>query len=142
VTSLTDPIELDDRWILNLRGSRIVRTSLDLRLKLTLDSGWEVALAGPVLLSSGPLGARRTARLDLQTQDVAAPHHLRGAEVCSAVAFKTGSLRMVFNTGTHLRCPVDPSSEAWRITGPRGRRYASLPGGGIGVRTDQHDTNG
>jgi hypothetical protein len=142
VTALTNLVELDDRWILNLRESRIIKISVDFRLTLTLNSGWEVVLEGRVLLSSGPLDARLSERLNPQTQDVAATHHLRGAEVRSAVAFKTGSLRMVFDTGTHLRCPVDPSYEAWHIAGPGGRQYVSLPGGGIAVWTDQHDTNG
>jgi hypothetical protein len=142
VTASTDPVELDDRWILNLRGSRIIKISVDFRLTLTLDSRWEVVLEGPILLSNGPLDARLSERLNPQTRDVAAAHNLRGAEVRSAVAFKTGSLRVVFDTGTHLRCPADPSYEAWHITGPGGRQYVSLPGGGIAVWTDRHDTIG
>jgi Family of unknown function (DUF6188) len=138
------PIEHGDRWILNLRDLRVTRISIDFRLTLTLDVGWEVVLEGPALLSDGSVhtdpdpGMRLTPR----AQDVAAALQLFGAGILSAVAFKTGSLRVVFDTGAHLNCPVDPSYEAWQIIGPRGWRFTSLPGGDLAVWTDQHDTNG
>ncbi|MER5916078.1 DUF6188 family protein [Streptomyces sp. NPDC001982] len=51
----------------------------------------------------------------------------------SAVAFKSGTLRLVFDSGMHLTCSADTSFEPWRIAGPRGRRFVSLPGGDLAV---------
>ena len=133
------PIELEDRWILGLRGSRVVKISVDFRLALTLDSGWDVAIEGPALLSYGSALTNSCQRLTPHAQDVAAALQLFQASVVSAVAFKTGSLRLVFDTGVHLNCPVDPVCEAWHVSGPRGRRYVSLPGGGVAVWPERHD---
>ncbi|MEU9720835.1 DUF6188 family protein [Streptomyces sp. NPDC047976] len=33
----------------------------------------------------------------------------------------------------HLTCSPDPSFEAWQVAGPRGWRFASLPGGDLAV---------
>jgi hypothetical protein len=82
--------------------------TVDYRLTLTLDEGWV-------------------------TQDVAAALPLFGTKVVSAVAFTSGTLRMVFENGTHLTCSTDAAFEAWRITGPGGWRFVSLPGGDLGV---------
>ncbi|MFE3412395.1 DUF6188 family protein [Streptomyces mirabilis] len=68
-------------------------------------------------------------------QDVAAAPALFGAKALSAVAFKSGTLRLVFDTGHHLTCSSDPSFEAWQVTGPAGWRFVSLPGGDLAVRT-------
>ncbi|WP_404963105.1 DUF6188 family protein [Streptomyces sp. 147326] len=32
-----------------------------------------------------------------------------------------------------MTCPPDASFEAWQITGPRGWRFVSLPGGDLAV---------
>ncbi|WP_443072542.1 DUF6188 family protein [Streptomyces sp. RPT161] len=40
--------------------------------------------------------------------------------VLSAVAFKPGTLRMVFDGGTHLTCPADVSFKTWQVPGPGG----------------------
>ncbi|MFE0582846.1 DUF6188 family protein, partial [Streptomyces sp. NPDC058874] len=50
-----EPVEHEDRWILNLRGLSVVRISIDFRLTLVLDAGWEVVLEAPARLSTGPL---------------------------------------------------------------------------------------
>ncbi|MFF4518496.1 DUF6188 family protein [Streptomyces mirabilis] len=62
------------------------------------------------------------------------PRTLR-SEGPSAVAFKSGTLRLVFDTGHHLTCSSDPSFEAWQVTGPAGWRFVSLPGGDLAVWT-------
>ncbi|MFJ9034811.1 DUF6188 family protein [Streptomyces sp. NPDC102274] len=118
---------------MNLRGVRVSRVSIEFRLTLTLDSGWEVALETPARLSSGSIRTDSGVVLTPEVQDVAAVLPLFGVAVLSAVAFKSGTLRMVFEEGTHLTCPTDASFEAWQITGPGGRRIVSLPGGDLGV---------
>ncbi|MFE3271170.1 DUF6188 family protein [Streptomyces sp. NPDC059215] len=128
-----DPVERDDRWILNLRGWGVAGITVDYRLTLALDEGWEVVLETPVRLSSGSAHVSSGVLLVPETQDVAAALPLFGMKVFSAVAFKSGTLRMVFEEGTHLTCPTDAAFEAWQITGPGGWRFVSLPGGGLGV---------
>ncbi|WP_327434645.1 DUF6188 family protein [Streptomyces sp. NBC_01236] len=127
------PVEHEDRWILNLRGMIITKISVDFRLVLILDSGWEVALEAPVSLSHGTAHTSPSVLLTPESQDVAPAHALCGAKILSAVAFKSGALRLVFDTGHHLTCSSDPSFEAWQVTGPAGWRFVSLPAGDLGV---------
>ncbi|MGW1564403.1 DUF6188 family protein [Streptomyces sp. NPDC002144] len=127
------PVEHEDRWLLNLRGRGITKISVDFRLVLAFDSDWEVALEAPVNLSHGTAHANPSVLLNPESQDVAAALALFGAKVLSAVAFKAGTLRLVFDSGHHLTCSPDSAFEAWQATGPTGWRFASLPGGGLAV---------
>ncbi|MER7378783.1 DUF6188 family protein [Streptomyces lanatus] len=133
VSAEASPVEHEDRWTLNLRGMSVTKISVDFRLVLALDSDWEVALEAPANLSHGTAHANPSVLLNPESQDVAAALTLFGAKVLSAVAFKSGTLRLVFDTGHHLTCSSDPSFEAWQVTGPAGWRFASLPGGDIAV---------
>ncbi|WP_141698380.1 DUF6188 family protein [Streptomyces lushanensis] len=128
-----EPVEHDDRWILNLRGRGVAGITVDYRLTPALDEGWQVVLEAPAQLSSGPAHTSPGVLLVPETQDVAAALPIFGTRVVSAVAFKSGTLRMVFEDGTHLTCPTDAAFEAWQITGPGGWRFVSLPGGDLGV---------
>ncbi|MGX1128085.1 hypothetical protein RKD49_000275 [Streptomyces glaucescens] len=130
------PVEREDRWILNLRGMSVIKISVDFRLVLVLDSDWEAAFEAPVSLSHGTVHAEPSVLLKPESQDVAAALVLFRANVRSAVAFKSGTLRLVFDTGHQLICSSDPSFEAWQVTGPAGWRFASLPGGDLAVWTD------
>jgi hypothetical protein len=134
VSAEESPVEREDRWILNLRGMSVIKISVDFRLVLVLDSDWEVALEAPVYLSHGAVHANPSVLLKPESQDVAAALVLFGAKVLSAVAFKSGTLRLVFDTGHHLACSSGPAFEGWQVTGPAGWRFASLPGGGLAVR--------
>ncbi|MEV5510786.1 DUF6188 family protein [Streptomyces orinoci] len=133
MNTATQPIEHEDRWVLNLRAAYVRRISVDFQLTLALDADWEVVLGGPARLSSGSVRTDPGVLLSPETQDVAPALPLFGAEVLSAVAFKAGTLRIAFGNGRHLTCPADTSFEAWGITGPGGWRFAALPGGGLAV---------
>ncbi|WP_374215598.1 DUF6188 family protein [Streptomyces drozdowiczii] len=74
-----------------------------------LDSNGEVALEAPVDLSHGTARANPSVLLNPESQDVAGALALFGANVLSAVAFKSGTLCLVFDTGHHLTCSSDPS---------------------------------
>ncbi|MEV7289298.1 DUF6188 family protein [Streptomyces sp. NPDC093252] len=128
-----EPVERDDRWILNLQGLDVVGITVDHRLTLALADGWEVVLETPARLSSGTAHTDRGVLLLPESQDVAPVLPLFGTKVVSAVAFTSGTLLMVFEHGTHLTCPADEAFEAWQITGPGGWRFVSLPEGGLGV---------
>ncbi|WP_245726858.1 DUF6188 family protein [Streptomyces longwoodensis] len=128
-----EPVEHENRWILNLRGWGVTGITVDYRLTLALDDGWEVVLEAAAWLSSGPAHTDPGLLLLPETQDVAAALPLFGTKVVSTIAFKSGKLRMVFEVGAHLTCPADAEFEAWQITGPGGWRFVSLPGGDLGV---------
>jgi hypothetical protein len=66
-------------------------------------------------------------------QDVAAGLALFGARVLSAVAFKSGSLRLAFSGGHLLRVAPDPVYEAWTASGPDGLLLVCMPGGSLTV---------
>lgn len=56
---------------------------------------------------------------------------LIGQRVVSGVGFKTGALRLVFESAAWLTIPFGEHYEAWQLTGPSGRVWVSLPGGGL-----------
>jgi hypothetical protein len=56
---------------------------------------------------------------------------LIGQRVVSGVGFKTGALRLVFESAAWLTIPFGDQYEAWQLTGPSGRMWISLPGGGL-----------
>jgi len=126
--------EREDRWVLDLRGASVTGIGVGFPFGPALDAGWEIVLEAPVSLSYGTVHAGPSVVLKPRSQDIASAYALFGAKVLSAIAFKSGTLRLVFDTGHHLTCPPD-RSEAWRVTGPAGSRVTSLPGGGLAVRT-------
>lgn len=126
--------EHEDRWILGLRGLAVTKISVDFQLTLLLGSEAWVILECPFRLGQGSAGSDNLQEiLDPGQQDVAATLALFGAKVLSAVAFKAGSLRLVFDSGLHLNCRADPSFEAWQVVGPGGWRFVSMPGGNLAV---------
>jgi hypothetical protein len=94
--------ELADRWILGLRGSSVVSVSASRDLGrhefvLVLNCGASIEIIGPAFLTYG--AASSPSAVPLPEEDW---QRLVGAVVVSAVAFKSGTLRTVFNTGHHL----------------------------------------
>ncbi|MFI1585653.1 DUF6188 family protein [Embleya sp. NPDC020630] len=129
--------EHDDRWIMNLRGRDVTRISVDHRLTLLVDPGVHIAFASPFELTHGPHGTSEPVVLTPQRQDVIPALGLFKAKVLSAVAFKTGSIRLVFDNGRHLNSRADPDFEAWEVRGPEGRLIIATPGGDLAVWSGQ-----
>ncbi|MFC9332065.1 DUF6188 family protein [Kitasatospora sp. NPDC057015] len=127
----TNPVEHPDRWILNLRGRRVAKVALDPHLELSLGSGWDVVLESRAVLSHGSALTNPSIPLTPTSRNIAA--QLLGTSVLSAIAFKSGALRMVFDAGLHLNCSDGPAGAAWEITGPQGWCFTSMPGGGLTV---------
>ncbi|WP_405978925.1 DUF6188 family protein [Streptomyces sp. NBC_00158] len=104
--------EHEDRWVIGLRGTAVVAVDyVDLPrdvLTVALADGALLTVSGPVLLTDGPASAPGAVALPVREAGL-----LVGATVRSAVAFKNGSLRMVFGTGHHLN--VRPTEPATRI---------------------------
>ncbi|MEU8137269.1 DUF6188 family protein [Streptodolium elevatio] len=128
-----DPVEHDDRWLLNLRGVVVTGLGIDFRLTLHLGSDWLLVLEDRVRLARGPARAGTTVTLVPETQDVAAALPLFGKRILSAVAHKAGALGLVFECGTHLACGPGETYPAWTLQGPHGWAFASLPHGELTV---------
>jgi hypothetical protein len=54
------PTELDDRWLLPYRGSRVAQIRVSHQLTLLLDSGAQVEIECEAMLSHGPRSAPDT----------------------------------------------------------------------------------
>ena len=118
---------------MNLRGLTVVEIGISYQLSLHLDTEARVVLECPFKLTQVVDDGRQDVTLDPDRQDVTAAIGLFGAKVLSAVAFKTGSMRLVFDNGWHLNSQADSSFEAWEVLGPGGWRIISMPGGQLAV---------
>ncbi|WP_420481530.1 DUF6188 family protein [Actinopolymorpha pittospori] len=121
--------ELEDRWILGLRGSTVVsvaETSEHQGLVLRLNCGAEVTIRGPVLLTYGSAVAPSVVPLSGEEWQ-----RLVGTAVLSAVAFKSGALRAVFSTGHHLNVRGGGPEIVVHVRKPE--EFDWLHEGGVGV---------
>ncbi|MEU3167273.1 DUF6188 family protein [Streptosporangium sp. NPDC006930] len=135
VTTPADLAELEDRWLLPYRGMRVVQVQVSYQLTLLLDGDAQVTIESTATLTSGSLSAPDAEPVQLapERQEVAPALALFGATLVSAVAFKSGALRLVFDTGTHLTVKPDSHYEAWNTRGPDDVRFICLPGGGLSI---------
>jgi hypothetical protein len=128
--------ELSDRWLLPYRGLNISQLAVDYALTFWLEGQASVVIGGDATLADRPGRApgARTVELRPGRQDVASALSLFGATVNSAVAFKTGTLRLVLD---HFQLTVraDPHQEAWNVAGPGSMRVVCMPGGQLAIWT-------
>lgn len=82
----------------------------------------------------GRVPEARTVGLHPGRQDVGSALTLFGATVNSAVAFKTGTLRLVLDHFL-LTVRADPQYEAWNVVGPGDMLVVCMPGGQLAVWT-------
>ncbi len=126
-------VERDDRWILPFRGLTVTQVEADSAFGLVLDDEGAVRISSTATLGWVNVMAKpETHEISPAKPEVAAG--LVGATVLSAVAFKSGRLRIGFDDGNLLKVAVDPQCEGWTATGPNGMLVVSLPGGGLAVR--------
>ncbi|WP_344744083.1 DUF6188 family protein, partial [Streptosporangium vulgare] len=135
VTTPADLAELEDRWLLPYRGMQVVQVWVSYQLTLLLDGDAQVSIASTATLTGGPLSApdAKPVQLVPERQEVAPALALFGATLVSSVVFKSGALRLVFDTGTHLNVTPDSRYEAWSTCGPDDVRFVCLPGGGLSI---------
>jgi Family of unknown function (DUF6188) len=94
--------ELEDRWILPLRGSQVTHVDWGDSARFRLEPPGEIAVGFGALLSHGPRsapGAQARTLGELGQEEV---QRAVGTHVLSAVGFKNGALRIVFDNGWHL----------------------------------------
>jgi hypothetical protein len=135
MTARTDMDEQPDRWLLPYRHKRVEQIRVDYRLSLVLDDDAEVAIGGSATLTHGPRTApdAEPVLLTPESADVGAALALLHTEVLSAVAFKSGGLRLVFSNAMQLTVEPDEHYEPWEATGPGTLRCVSVPGGDLVV---------
>lgn len=130
-----DEQELEDRWWLGLRDRTVVSVdAYEFSARLVFGDSSALTIESPATFKSEP-GDPPIPALTVHPDETVtiseALHSLVGQRVRSGVGFKTGSLRLVFDSGAHLLVPFDEHYEAWHITGPTGRTWISMPGGGL-----------
>ena len=97
--------ELEDRWILPLRGHTVTRIEPGAQTVFVLDSGVRIIVgehAYFTYFTDGPQGVPGTVRLELAELDLGEVRKSIGTCVVSAVAFKSGALRIVLKDGRQL----------------------------------------
>jgi hypothetical protein len=91
--------ELDDRWILQLSGEKVTRASVSV-------DGCIFELTGDVTVTSNAAielkDATQAGLATAQPRPVEDLRLLTGAKLVSAVVFKSGNVRLVFEPGYHL----------------------------------------
>jgi hypothetical protein len=107
INLMTMPRELDDRWILQLRGEKVTRASASLAgCTLELTGGVSVISNAAIELKDATQASLATA-VPYPVEDI---RLLVGTKPVSAVVFKSGVVRMVFHPGHHL--VLKPSGES------------------------------
>lgn len=127
--------ELEDRWWFGLRGATVQSVdTFEFQVVLGFGHGSALTIESIANFRAAPdcpeaqvvtLGHDGT----ISTSD--ALRTLIGQQVMSGVGFKSGALRLVFDSGELLTIPPGERFEAWQLTGPSGRMWVSLPGGGL-----------
>jgi len=135
VEEVRELAEREDRYLLPYRGRQVTAIVVDHALTLVLDGDATVRIEGGATLSYLPLTAPARVEYPLQpaTQEVADALRLFGTTVLSSVAFKSGALRLAFDSGYHVNVPNSQAFEPWCATGPGELRVVSLPGGELAV---------
>jgi hypothetical protein len=127
--------ELDDRWWIGLVGRTV--ESIDkheFNLVVSFGRGTALTIESVADVQASPRQPGTPAVSMNQDGSVFASNallSLAGQRVVSGVAFKTGALRLLFESGARLTVPFGEEHEAWQLTGPSGRLWVSLPGGGL-----------
>jgi hypothetical protein len=126
--------ELEDRWLLPFSGLAVTQVVVDFEFGLVLGSEARVSIATSAELRWAAQGVVQDAvELHPERQDVAAGLALFNSSVLSAVAFKTGILRLGFGDGHLLNVAPSPTYEAWTANGPGGLLVVCMPGGSLSV---------
>lgn len=130
-----DERELGDRWWLGLRDRTVVSVDAsEFSVRVAFGDSSALTIESSAALKPGP-GVPSIPALTIRPDKTVVISEgllsLVGQRVRSGVGFKTGSIRLVFDSGAHLLVPFDERYEAWHLTGPSGRTWISMPGGGL-----------
>ncbi|MFI5783800.1 hypothetical protein [Nocardia sp. NPDC051570] len=125
--------ELEDRWIFNpLRNRAVVQVNwLDDRIELICDSADAIVVAYDSELNPAPVEGSPIDRRAIDSWDRIEFERTISNEILSAVAFKTGSLRVVLRNRWHLHAAAPNSASPVAI-----RSGGHIIWDGAGLRDD------
>ena len=98
----TQTTELPDRWLLPLRGSQVVGINLGENVAFLLDSSVRIIVGYGACFTRGGLRAPGVEPVTLAQRDGSEIQRSVGTTVLSAVGFKIGAMRIVFDNGWFL----------------------------------------
>ncbi len=125
------PRDLGDRWDLAWSG-RVEQLQIDYRFSLLVGARALLSIGGVARLIGGPEGPA-SRLIDPEAVAVVDGLRLLHDEVCDAVAFKTGVLRVRLSSGRELWVAPDDRYEAWETSGPGTAKLVCMPGGELAV---------
>jgi hypothetical protein len=94
--------ELEDRWILPLRGAAITRIEPGEQTVFALDSDVRIIVGEQAYFTDGPVTGPEVQKTELGQIDHGLLQTSIGARVVSAIGFKNGALRIVLDNGGQL----------------------------------------
>jgi hypothetical protein len=94
--------ELEDRWILPLRGAAITRIEPGEQTVFALDSDVRIIVGEHAYFTEGPVTGPEVEKTELGQIDRGLLQSSIGARIVSAIGFKSGALRIVLDNGRHL----------------------------------------
>lgn len=107
----------------------VTRLCVDYQFTLLLGDGTTIAIGEPFELTDG--SATTLVPPGEAVHEVAAALPLFNQRVISVEADDSGELSIHFDSGSHLRVPVNDAYETWQITSGQGELWVGLPGGGV-----------
>jgi hypothetical protein len=128
-------VETAEHWDVPVSDSEVTRVSFDWAVSLLIGSGeatFEVRIEGEILLEDAD-EAGLTIDPEGDPQQLAPVLSLLRQPVDHVCALKNGELRIGLSSGTTLRVAASDEFEPWEISGPRGMRIVSVPGGNVAV---------
>jgi hypothetical protein len=100
--------ELDDRWVLPLRGSSVTAIDVGENVVFSLDSGVRVIIGDGAYFTQGSIKAPDADVRTVREWGADVVGRAVGAKVLSAVGFKSGALRVVLSSGWQLNVSSAP----------------------------------
>jgi hypothetical protein len=94
--------ELEDRWILPLRGAAIARIEPGEQTVFVLESDVRIIVGEHAYFTEGPVTGPEVDKTELGQIDRGLLQSSIGARIVSAIGFKSGALRIVLDNGRHL----------------------------------------
>jgi hypothetical protein len=130
-----DEQELEDRWWLGLRGRAVESVdAYEFSVVVSFGGGSALTIESSANVRANAQAAETPAVTHNEDGTVSTSEalvSLVGQRVVSGVGFKTGALRLVFESAAWLTIPFGEHYEAWQLTGLSGRVWVSVPGGGL-----------
>jgi hypothetical protein len=137
----TEMEELQDRWILPLRGDRVMTIERGDTVIFSLDSGVRIVVGTGAYFTHGVLTGPDVEKTTVAQRDDDDLRRVLGSKVLVSVGFKSGALRVVFSTGWHLnvssRGEFVPAAVIGNDTVLWARTSPVATGDGDGGRTTQ-----